>query len=35
MRNESMFDFYGNKDEVVKKGTEEETTQESEIDKSE
>ena len=35
MRNESMFDFYGNKDEVAKEGMKEETTQESEIDESE
>ncbi len=34
MKNESMFDFYGNKDEVVK-DTEKETTQESEFDESE
>ena len=34
MRNESMFDFYGNKDEVAK-DIEEETTQESEFDESE
>ena len=34
MRNESMFDFYGNKDEVDE-GDIEEITQESEINESE